>query len=169
MDISQIKEELSISYISTIAAMAGIDYEIMRHDDDSADGLLKKCIYVFGGRKFNSSLHVQLKCTSSISQYNDDGKAISYKLKAKNYNDLCAPSTTPIILALLIIPENQIEWINWTPEDLMLKGCMYWLSLANNEETNNTGFVTIKIPKSNALNCETLHNILEKIAREEDL
>lgn len=41
MNEKNIKEELSICYISTIAANAGIDYETIRHDDDSTDGLIK--------------------------------------------------------------------------------------------------------------------------------
>ena len=72
-------------------------------------------------------------------------------------------------MGLLIIPESQDEWVRWTPEDLMIKGCMYWLSLANKEESINKGQVTVKISKSNVLNRETLHIILNKIAREEDL
>ena len=128
-DIPQIKEELSINYIATVAAVAGIDYDIIRHDGDSTDGLLKKQMFPSNAGRFNASLRVQLKCTSSTSQYSDNGKIISYKLKVKNYNDLCAPATTPAILALLIIPENQDEWTRCSSEELIIKGCMYWLIL----------------------------------------
>jgi hypothetical protein len=76
VDTSQKKEELSINYIATVAAIAGIDYDIMRHDGDSTDGLLKKQISLSNGRRFNASLRVQLKCTSSPSQYSDDGNAM---------------------------------------------------------------------------------------------
>ena len=169
MDISDIKEELSINYIATVAAIAGIDYDIIRHDKDSTDGLLKKQMILSNGGKFNASLRVQLKCTSSTSQYSDDGTIISYVLKSKNYNDLCAPATTPAILGLLIIPEEQEEWTKWSTEELIIKGCMYWLSLANEEETTNVGNITVKIHKNNVINSQTLLQILNKIAEEEDL
>lgn len=169
MDIPQIKEELSINYIATVAAIAGIDYDIIRHDEDSTDGLLKKQIVLSTGRRFNALLRVQLKCTSSPSQYSDDGEVISYKLKAKNYNDLCAPATTPAILGLLIIPENKDEWARWSTEELMINGCMYWLSLSDNDETTNTGTVTVRIDKDNVVNSNALLDILHKIAREEIL
>lgn len=42
MQITQIKEDISISYISALCAYAGIAYEIVRHDEDSTDGILKK-------------------------------------------------------------------------------------------------------------------------------
>ena len=43
-DINQIKEDLSISYIIAVASRAGVDYEIIRHDGDSTDGILKTWI-----------------------------------------------------------------------------------------------------------------------------
>ena len=116
MQTTQIKEDISISYISALCAYAGISYEIIRHDDDSTDGILRKRIFLDRGRKFEAGLRIQLKCTSSLSQYTDNGDTIIYKLKAKNYNDLCLPSTTPIILGLLILPEDKDQWINWTQD-----------------------------------------------------
>lgn len=44
MQVTQIKEDISISYISALCAYAGIAYEIVRHDDDSTDGTLRKRI-----------------------------------------------------------------------------------------------------------------------------
>lgn len=169
MDESQIKEELSINYIATVAAIGGIDYEINRHDGDSTDGLLKKWVMPKSGGKIHTSLRVQLKCTSSTSQYTDDGKHITYQLKAKNYNDLTARSTTPIVLGLLVIPEKNDDWIKWSIEELLIKGCMYWLNLANNEETSNKASVSVKIDKNNVINSNTLNALLNKIAEEGEL
>lgn len=111
MQITQIKEDISISYISALCAYAGIAYEIVRHDEDSTDGILNKRILLGENRKFNAELGIQLKCTSSPSQYTDHGDTLTYKLKVKNYNDLCLPSTTPIILGLLKLPENEELWV----------------------------------------------------------
>lgn len=44
MKDTQIKEDISISYISALCAYAGVAYEINRHDEDSTDGILKKRI-----------------------------------------------------------------------------------------------------------------------------
>lgn len=126
MDTSAIKEDLSISYISAVAAINGIGYETVRHDEDSTDGILKKIVTLEDGRKFDAELRIQLKATSSVSQYTMTDEKITYQLKAKNYNDLCMPGTSPIILGLLILPSDETEWIGWTPNELMIKGCMYW-------------------------------------------
>ena len=167
MQITQIKEDISISYISALCASAGISYDIIRHDDDSTDGILKKQIFREDGCRYNAELRVQLKCTSSTSQYTDNGNTITYRLKAKNYNDLCSLSTTPIILGLLVLPEDRNEWVKWSPEELLLKGCMYWASFSGQSESENTGTVSISIDKANVINNFTLCDILDKIAREE--
>ena len=166
MHETQRKEDISISYISAICAHAGISYETVRHDEDSTDGILRKFVS-FEGIKYNSELHIQLKSTSSKSQYSDKGDKIVYKLKAKNFNDLCCPGTVPIILGLLILPENETDWVAWSPEELLIKGCMYWADLSSETESNNKNTVDIKIDKSNLINVETLLQMMEKIARGE--
>ncbi len=168
MPESRNKEDLSISYISALAANAGIDYDTQPHDDDSTDGILKKEIILDNGSVY-AELHVQLKSTSSQSQYVDEGETISYALKAKNYNDLCMPRTVPIILALLILPENKNDWTVWTPEELILKGRMYWINLVNRKPSQNSSTVTVKIPKSHRINIEQLNLLLQKVAKDEAL
>lgn len=128
---------------------------------------MKKRILLGGNKKFNAELRIQLKCTSSPSQYTDHGDTLTYKLKVKNYNDLCLPSTTPIILGLLILPENEELWVNWTEEELLIKGCMYWAEFSKETESSNEGTVSVKINKKNVINVESLRNILEMIAKEE--
>lgn len=154
MQITKRKEDISISYISALCAHAGIAYEITRHDADSTDGILKKTITLDGQRKYNAELRIQLKCTSSVSQYAEKDDAITYKLKVKNYNDLCLPATSPM-------------WLSWSREELLLKGCMYWAKFSGEQESSNIGTVSVRIEKKNVLNTEMLLFILEKVAREE--
>ncbi len=167
MQITQMKEDISISYISAICAYAGIAYEIERHDDDSTDGILRKTILLDQHRKYVAELRIQLKCTSSPSQYTDNGSTLTYKLKAKNYNDLCLPSTTPIMLGLLVLPEDEGQWLNWTREELLVKGCMYWAEFSAESGTANTGTINVAIDKKNVINSESLQEIMKRIAKEE--
>lgn len=127
----------------------------------------KKTIFLSNGCRFFSQLRIQLKSTCSPSQYTDTGDCIKYTLKVKNYNDLCTPSTMPIILCLLILPEDDSVWVNWSTEDLLIKGSMYWLDLSSAERSPNAEAVSVSIPKSNTVSPETLLNLLTKIAKEE--
>ena len=160
---------MSICYISTIAANAGIDYETIRHDDDSTDGLIKKLIDLPNVGSIHSLLRVQLKSTSSKLMYKENEKEISYILKVKNYNDLRQRSTTPIILCLLILPSEHQEWIHWSKAELALRGCMYWTSFTGQESSSNMESITVTFDKKHVVNSDALQELLEKIAREEDL
>ena len=166
MDTQKIKEDLSISYMSIVSAVAGIGFEIIRHDEDSIDSIIKKVLELVGGNKFNSQISVQLKTTSSKSQYTDNSEYITYKLKVKNFNDLCMAATMPSILALLILPEDENEWVNWSPEEIILNGCMYWVNLQSCDNSENAGKVSVKIPKTKRINSDNLLILLEKAAKE---
>lgn len=84
MHKSQDKEDLQISYISALCAVSGISYDTQFHDDDSTDGIIKKRIYLDDGRFYDAAIRIQLKCTSSHSQYEDKGDYIVYKLNVKS-------------------------------------------------------------------------------------
>ena len=166
MDIEKIKEDLSICYLKTIAAVQGIAVERAEHDEDSVDVIIKKVLNTNRNIPFNSQISVQLKATSSKSQYSITEEEISYKLKVKNYNDLCMPASMPSILALLILPEEKEAWTQWTPYELILKGKMFWLSLQDKEVSDNKDNVTVKIPRENILNADTIEGLIKKAAEE---
>ena len=163
MDLNKKKEEVQLSCMMALCASQGIDLEIMRHDSDSTDMLIKKLIETREGR-YNAQLRIQLKATSSISQYRDAADRIEYKLKAKNYNDLCTLATTPAILVLMILPNEEKEWIKWTLEDILIKCRMYYRSFEGCEKTGNTDSIQVKIPKANYINGEVLQKLLVKVA-----
>lgn len=168
MNESAVKEDLSICYISAVSANAGIDYDTIRHDSDSTDGMIK-CICVLDGCKLNVNIRVQLKSTSSPSKYQETDNEVRYPLKVKNYNDLCRRGTCPIILCLLVLPSDRGKWVSWNKEALLLGGCMYWTCLAGKKESSNKGTVTVTFDKKNVVNSNTLQELLEKVAREESL
>lgn len=169
MDIEKVKEDLSICYLKTIAAVKGIAVERVEHDEDSVDVIIKKILYNEKNEPFNSLISIQLKSTSSSSQYHISEKEISYKLKVKNYNDLCMPASMASILALLILPEKEENWTKWTPDELIIKGKMFWLSLQNNAMSDNKENITIKIPKDNVLNADTIEDLIVRAAEEGSL
>lgn len=163
-----IKEELSLSYLSTIAASCGVDYERVFHDADSTDALVKKLIHL-PSHDFHSTIRIQLKTTNSTNMYTDDDGRITYKLKVKNYNDLCQKSNTPIILALLVIPGEIESAVKWSTTALLLKGCMYWVSFNGNSPSSNKNSVTVHLDKTQTINSATLNSLLLKVAEEGEL
>lgn len=56
-------EDLSIAYLSAIAAQASVDFEALHHDEDSVDCILKKVVALEGGSQFRShSCSTEVNC-----------------------------------------------------------------------------------------------------------
>jgi len=158
------KEEISRSYLNAVCAIKGISMENQEHDDDGLDVILKKIITLGNGSRFNALMSVQLKSTSSdYSEYPD---YYSYPLKKKNYDDLLRPATVKSFLFLLILPENENDWLAQSIEQLIIRKCMFWIDMEGFPNRENTSSVTVKIPKANVVTPEALVAILEGIAED---
>jgi len=168
MTDNDIKEEISLAYLTAISSKAGIALNLKNRDVESEDVALTFQTYDSNGDKFISNLNMQLKTTSSISEYRIKSDVITYKLKIKNYNDLIAKRSTPIILGLLIIPNYQ-QCVNWTIQQLILNGTMYWVSFKGAKKIRNFRKITVRIPCSQMLNSTSLVEVMNKIAKGEDL
>lgn len=158
-------EDLSIAYLSAIAAQASVDFEILRHDEDSADCMLKKLVVLDQGRPFRASLHIQLKSTASKNLYSIGEKTVTYQLKKKNYDDLRRLGTSEIILCLLVLPEeSEKPWVECTDDELLLHGRMYWCSLRDKPDVPQKERVPVKLPKEQFLDPDTLDALMIQIA-----
>ncbi len=168
MGIYTYQEDISISYLRAVCAEAKVDFTLRQRDSDSKDVTLSKKITTSSGLNVFVDLNVQLKSTYSSSEYSVSGNNIIYKLKAKNYNELCAKTTTDIVLALLILP-NADNWIAQNHDELKISKSMYWCSLSGKTPTLNASTVSIALSKDNLLTPAGLNSILLKIAEERSL
>lgn len=163
---SRMLEDLSIAYLSAIAAQASVDFQTSKHDEDSVDGLLKKEILLDDGTTFRSSIHVQLKSTASSNYYTIDETTVTYKLKRKNYDDLRKAGSNFILLFLLILPEeSEKPWVECTNEELLLHGRMFWCSLRNEPEATQKDRVPIKVPKDQFLDPTKLDELMFRVSK----
>ena len=167
MDDSKKKEQLSIVYISAVCAKAGILFNITKNDEDSMDATLSLNITLDDGSTYSSRIAVQLKSTSSLTQYSEDDNRIKYKLPIKNYNDLRRKSSFPMFLFLLILPEDEELWVKWSVEELILRGRMYWQHFEPGVFSGNTDSVTVSIPKTNFISIASIVTLLQRVATEE--
>lgn len=95
---------------------------------------------------------------------------VVYDLEAKTYNDLQDPDAgEPRFLVLLVLPEDQDEWLNITEEQLSLRRCVYWHSLKGQPFTTNTSTIRIRIPRTNIFDVDALRTMMERRRNGEDL
>ena len=158
-------EDLSVAYLSAIAAQASVDFETLHHDEDSVDCMLKKVVILDSGCQFRASLHVQLKSTASRNLYSIGENVVTYQLKKKNYDDLRKLGTSEIVLCLLVLPEESDKaWVECTDDELLLHGRMYWCSLRNKPDATQKDRVPIELPKDQFLDSNTLATLMIRVA-----
>ena len=120
---------------------------------DSIDAIVK-----FGGL-FRPQIDFQLKSTSSPCLRRGN---LHFQLPQKNYNDLAAPRHVPIILAVLELPENPGEWLNYDSNELVLRRRLWWISLEGEPQISAES-KTVIIPESQLLTPDSLSDLAENI------
>lgn len=119
------------------------------------------------GSRSLPQLHVQVKCTSINVLTND---CIRYPLKVKNYEELSDDSRViPLILVVVLVPDNINDWLQQSEAELCLKRCGYWVSLQGEPAIQNRTSVTVQLPRENLFTLDALRGIMQRIGAGEPL
>jgi len=154
-------EEFSHAYVHAIVSANGYQINEPRTDNKSVDLIISSGSLLSDYPVPDPSLNVQLKSTTINL---GDNEYISYQLSAKNYRDLCANTRTSQVLILLSIPPNSNEWIEH--QDITKFNTVgYYMFLRGSESIDTQESKTIRIPKSNVLTTDILHEWMCNIAR----
>src|SRR6266849_6790608 len=157
-------EELSIAYVSAIAAHAGVSIaEILRRDygiDMTFRRLWKRTSDNHYSDRSGISVPSQLK-SARVPEWEMRGERIVYALKAKNYNDLV--TSTNGFLILMCLPSAIDQWLKQDEECLRLHKCYYyWRTELEDEETTNTKTKTIYIPRDQLFTPAALISLVDE-------
>ncbi len=160
MELNQCKARFSLAYIGAVAARAG--YQVCEPvvDDDSVDGIL---IGQAGRRP-----RIEFQAKASSRQLLQE-QHLAFPLSIKNYNDLRAEVIVPRLLIVVLVPEQQDDWLHHSEEQLCLRHCGYWLSLAGQPDTENGTTVTVYLPRHQRFDSEALHAQMTRAERGEPL
>jgi hypothetical protein len=162
MTPNQHKEEISKAYLAAIAASLGYKIGTWSQDDSCLDVTIAAASNI-GGKLKGPKLDIQLKCTSDPSHNKND--EISWQLSCTRYDSLRASTATPILLVVLVLPENEKEWVEYSTEQLILRKCAYWISLRGLPSmATGKDSTIIKIPKSNVFSPDKLKEMMTKIS-----
>jgi hypothetical protein len=161
VDDNDRKERFSLAYIRAVAAHAGyLVTEPDGPDKVSVDGL----ILSDEGRQ--PIIAFQAKATTRTVGHSTD---ISFPLPVKNYNDLRANVFGPRLLIVVFLPADDREWLAHSEEELRMRHCGYWISLARQPDTANRRTVSIRIPRSQVFDTAQLRELMGRAGRGEPL
>ncbi len=146
------QEALSVVYLSALAASAGFVTGKHDFDRDGTDLQVRA-----GGGNF-PTIDFQLKATFNLPGDNNNWK---FPLKKRNYDLLIADTQCPRYLVVLKMPRDSANWVTITDSELVLKECLFWVSLKGLSPSDNTTSVTIEIPKANLLNETALKKMID--------
>ena len=99
---------------------------------------------------------VQLKATSAPSRAMD---GLHFRLSRKNYNDLVADRTTPLLLIVLELPPADADWLECTVEHLTMRRCGWWASLSGRAPTDGET-TTIVIPEEQRIGASGMASLM---------
>lgn len=166
-----VEEDLSKAYIQAVAARAGVNLAIKdRSHDYTVDGTFHQVSYRNHKRNESGfSIDFQLKACKNVI-FDED--SIRYDLDVETHNYLVERSrkkhSTQLILLLLALHEDANQWMALTEEQLVLKKCCYWATLAGALSTNKeTRRITIS--RQNLFTPEKLVALLEIIEQGDKL
>lgn len=167
MTDNRIKEQLSRNYVNSIAHLAGV-ISTKPDEDYGADIILTPILSRQQGQKkrFYKSpynLDIQLKSTT-VSGVKFYSKELTFKLEAKNYNDLIVrrAGILPLYLILVIFDHDPPDCIKLTSQSLTLNGRAFWYTPSTTDKaTKNGSKKTIKIPLKNQLSETFVNDLLQ--------
>lgn len=146
------KEALSRVYAHAVATRAGYITAEYDQDRDGVD------LRIQAGGEMRPAIELQLKATVSLAA-TDDGY-FRFPLKRRNYDLLRIKTQTPRLLVVLDLPRDESRWMTITADELVLRRRAYWLNLKGMDETTNPTSVTVRIPKQNLFNSESLRALM---------
>ena len=146
------EEALSLAYIHAIAAGAGYVVATMNFDRDGVD------IEIKAGGAMRPTLGLQLKATINLGDTIDG--VFRFPLKRRNYDLLRIPTQVPRLLVVLDLPKDKEEWLRVTAEQLTLKRCAFWSSLAGFPDTENNDSITISISDDHRFDVQNLRALM---------
>jgi hypothetical protein len=106
-------------------------------------------------------LDLQLKSTSRVHW---GETSLRYDLDVGTYDDLRDSNVAnPRVLVLLVVPEDEAEWVVQTTEELRIRRCAYWLSLWGREAVATTATTRVEIPLANVVDAESLPRLFSDL------
>ncbi len=117
------KQQLSVAYVHAVAARAGYACQVMNVDDDGIDVQIAARGVIHHRAVLRSPrLDIQLKATAHPSLKQDH---LAFPLPLKNYNDLRDEVLVPRLLVVLLLPEDEQQWIEQTEDRMISRSCAY--------------------------------------------
>jgi hypothetical protein len=169
MTPEQQKEEISKAYVYAVAASCGYKIGNWTVDDGRLDTTIGSSGLLGGGTLASPKLDLQLKCSNDQSILHSD--FVSWTLSREHYDDLRRRASDPHLLVVLTLPEKEAEWIECTPQQLIIRRCAFWVKMTGMPEITDAAQKnkSVRLPHTQVFSPVQLKGLMEKLSREEEI
>ncbi|MDX2091695.1 MAG: DUF4365 domain-containing protein [Kofleriaceae bacterium] len=161
------QSELSIAYVRAVASAAGffVQESSRLMDGDKID----LTIFRRGAGQTVRSPRLDVQVKSYASEPLTDAE-LAYDLDVDAYDRLIDTSAqVPSVLVVVVVPKSREEWLSHSEDQLSVRRCGYWLSLAGREPTANTATIRVRLPRTQVLDVTALRDMMARIGNKEPL
>lgn len=144
------KEWFSRSFLVSVAAAAKFPVELMLNDVDGVDATV---------RDRGVTTDWQLKGTSS-PEFSADKQTLFFDLEVRTYNLFIGDRNSSAYLGVVVIPEDDTQWVTVSERELRLRHCGYWQKITGLPATKNTTKIRIHLPVTQRLTIQGIHAIM---------
>jgi len=161
MRLEDKQEQLSLAALHATCAKAGFGYGISGRIQDNWGWDAEATVYEKLDEQSvltDFKLKFQVKATRQDLALGDG--RFSFPLEVAHYNRLRAAgrSDAPTYLVVFHMPGVEGKWFDATPEQLVLRRCLRFVSLRNAPETANQT-ITVYVPERNVLTPDALRGL----------
>jgi hypothetical protein len=155
------QEALSRAYVRAIAALAGL--AVGEPENDYGIDMFLRAITLRGGRHRDVGPQVDLQLRSTTRAAVGDAH-LAYDLDVVTYEDL-RDTTDPArrILIVLVLPDDEAQWLSQSAQELVMRHCAYWLSLVGYPPTASRKTVRVFIPVANVFSVAAVQGIMQRL------
>lgn len=159
---NDVKEHLALAYVYAVASRAGCSTELIRVDRNSVDVTVKYVDVGVGPDEVREGV-IDLQVKAYIHDA-PPGHIRYYLTNPKNFHDLRQVHTLyPKLLVVVLLPEDESEWVHLRKDALELRRSGYWMSLAGAETR------AVVIPRENVFDGQSLIRLMGLARRREAL
>ena len=160
------QEALMRAYVRAVVAQAGMS--AFEPEPDYGTDLCVRAIVDHDGAADDAGLQLDFQLRST-TRATVGPNGLTYELDADTYRKLRLQISVPRYLVVLDLPGEETQWLEQTPDALILRRCAYWYSLSGEPERDNASTVTIAIPAGNVFSANwlraTMHALLQSFTQ----
>lgn len=165
---NQIKEELSMAYLTPICAFLGFE---LQRSNRLLDNTGIDCTITAPSGKFDIKgikIDLQMKGTST-PVLDKNGENLLFCIDCRLYEMMRSEGFTQLLLFVHILPEEINKWVVVGEKELTVSEMMLWYSAVGSTQQIelNQKKIQVKIPITNVVNNESLYRLFKKISEGE--